>query len=581
MIKGLQLVYISMTYKLKVGDRNYEKWAVYHSASLELADVSLNPVACKLFDQDIFSIDGEKITIEHSCARQMSTIPGVLVIANNKTYGRWKRDKFLFKCIPDDKRLPAFLVPHKYKLEFHKKLTNKYITFKFVHWEEKHPRGSIVQVIGKVDVLQNFYEYQLYCKSLYASIQNFTKDTMRALKKRSEDEYIQMIMDKYTIENRRNLSVYTIDPTKSKDFDDGFSITSLDVDKYCLSIYISNVSLWLDVMDLWESFSLRIATIYLPDRKRPMLPTILSDALCSLQECRSRFAFTLDIYINTKTNNIERTSYCNSCISVKKNYVYEEPELLINTDYQDVFRIIKGLNTTSQKYVDSIKDSHDVVAYMMVMMNFLSAQKMKTFKTGIYRAVTISMSTPLPAGIPEDITKFLRGWRSSGGRYVDYAHIEGHELLDLEAYIHITSPIRRLVDLLNIINLQDRLCICPSKGKPNVFHDNWTKTSKLEYINTTMRAIRKVQNDCSLLHMFSARTELFREKFDGFIFERIERNDGLYQYLVYLPTLKMTNRITLRHHLLNNTIYKFKIFIFMDEDRLKQKIRLEYIEKGK
>ena len=125
-------------------------------------------------------------------------------------------------------------------------------------------------------------------------------------------------------------------------------------------------------MDLWESFSLRIATIYLPDRKRPMLPTILSDALCSLQEDRTRFAFTLDIYINTKTNNIERTSYCNSCISVKKNYVYEEPELLINTDYQDVFRIIKGLNTTNQKYVDSIKDSHDVVAYMMVMMNFLS-----------------------------------------------------------------------------------------------------------------------------------------------------------------------------------------------------------------
>ena len=56
---------------------------------------------------------------------------------------------------------------------------------------------------------------------------------------------------------------------------------------------------------------------------------------------------------------------------------------------------------------------------------------------------------------------------------------------------------------------------------------------------------------------------------------------GLYQYLVYLPALKMTNRITLRHHLLNNTIYKFKIFIFMDEDRLKQKIRLEYIEKDK
>ena len=567
-----------MTYKLKVGDRNYDSWSVYHSASLALADISLNPIACKLFDQDIFSVSNEKVTIEHSSVRQMNTIPGVLVIDNNKTYGRWKRDKFLFKCIPDDKRLPAFLVPHKYKLGFHKKLTNKYITFKFVHWEEKHPRGSIAQVIGKVDVLQNFYEYQLYCKSLYASIQNFTKDTMRALKIRSEDEYIQMIMGKYTIENRRDLSVYTIDPPASKDFDDGFSITSLDNDHSCLSIYISNVSLWLDVMDLWESFSLRIATIYLPDRKRPMLPTILSDALCSLQEGRVRFAFTIDIFINTKTNIIERISYCNSCISVDKNYVYEEPSLLKNIDYKTTFSIIKGLNTR-KKYVDSLKDSHDMIAYMMVMMNFLSAQKMTTMMTGIYRAVSISMSTPLPTGIPEEVSKFLRGWRSSGGRYVDYAHIEGHALLDLEAYIHITSPIRRLVDLLNIVNLQDRLGICPWTTKSKIFYNNWTKSSNLEYINTTMRAIRKVQNDCSLLHMFSSRTNLFREIFDGFIFESIERNDGLYQYLVYLPALKMTNRITLRHHFHNNTTHKFKIFIFMDEDRLKQKIRLEYVEK--
>ena len=35
--------------------------------------------------------------------------------------------------------------------------------------------GKITATIGSVDVLFNFYEYQLYCKSLYASIQDFTK----------------------------------------------------------------------------------------------------------------------------------------------------------------------------------------------------------------------------------------------------------------------------------------------------------------------------------------------------------------------------------------------------------------------
>jgi exoribonuclease R len=564
-----------MTYKLKVNDRQYEKWSVYHSSSLILADISLNPIQHKLFDQDIFSLDDrEKITLEHSCVHIMRMIPGVLVLVGNKTYGKWKRDRYLFKCIPDDCRLPIFLVPYKIKYGFSKKLKNKYITFKFVKWDGKHPQGSIVQTIGDVDKLSNFYEYQLYCKSLYASIQKFTKAAMRALKKKSEDQYITMILDQYAIEDRREEKIYTIDPAQSKDFDDGFGIISLGDTSWKLSVYISNVSLWFDVMDLWTSFSQRIATIYLPDRRRPMLPTILSNALCSLQENRTRFAFTLDVVVENYT--IKSISYCNTCIRVTKNYVYDSPELERNPEYQTLLKVVKKMNI-AKKYIDNIRDSHDVVAYLMVMMNFLSAQKLREHRCGIYRAVTLSSTKTMPSGAPESVKKFLKGWMSSGGRYVNFANIAGHELLDLEAYIHITSPIRRLIDLLNIMNLQDKLGICKYSEKSKVFHEKWGES--LEYINTTMRAIRKVQNDCSLLNMFADKKQLLEKEYDGFIFESIERNDGLFQYLVYLPQLNMTNRITLRHKLLNNTSHIFKIFIFMDEERLKQKIRLEYIPK--
>jgi len=98
-------------------------------------------------------------------------------------------------------------------------------------------------------------------------------------------------------EDRRDWDIISIDPLTSKDFDDAFGVKELD-NKFILSIYIANVSFWMDALNLWSSFSQRIATIYLPDRKRPMLPTILSDALCSLQENRSRFAFTLDLVIS-------------------------------------------------------------------------------------------------------------------------------------------------------------------------------------------------------------------------------------------------------------------------------------------
>ena len=67
------------------------------------------------------------------------------------------------------------MIPYQIRLGFNKKQYNKYVVFKYNHWKSKHPQGMIVQVIGEVTNLSNFYEYQLYCKSLYASIQNFNK----------------------------------------------------------------------------------------------------------------------------------------------------------------------------------------------------------------------------------------------------------------------------------------------------------------------------------------------------------------------------------------------------------------------
>ena len=55
------------------------------------------------------------------------------------------------------------------------------------------------------------------------------------------------------------------------------------------------------------------------------------------------------------------------------------------------------------------------------------------------------------------------------------------------------------------------------------------------------------------------------------------RNDGLYQYIVYLVELKTVSRITLRFELEDYNKYKFKVFIFNDEASLKKKIRLHII----
>ena len=567
-----------MQYKIKIANRQYSEYTVYDNILLRPVKLKINPVTHKLFDQDVFSVNDESIDLIHSTIRNVKNIPGVLVLEDNKSYGVHNK-KPLYRCVPDDSRLPSFLVPHKLNIGFNKHFKNKYIVFRYQHWNDKHPRGMIEQVIGEIGILNNFYEYQLYCKSLYASMQKFNKSTIQSLKHKTEEEYIEDMYNKYRPTKIETNGIFSIDPKKSTDYDDAFSINKVLICGqeigYQISIYISNVSFWMDHLELWNSFSDRISTIYLPDRKRPMLPTVLSDALCSLQENRWRFAFTLNIIFDEE-GNIYDTEYTNTCIKVHRNYIYEEPDLLESSDYKLLYEKVKLLNK-KYNYYEKIDSSHDVVAYLMILMNYHSAKEMVKRKIGIFRSMTMGPSSPYPENLPKETLKFLKMWNSSGGMYCKFENYKSHDFLDFESYLHITSPIRRLVDLLNIIQLQKSLNITTMSEDADKFYKKWTSDTMLEYINVTMKNIRKVQNDCNLLKICYDDKSLPDKEFEGYLFDKIKRNDGLYQYTVFIDKLKLVNRIVSRKDVEDKSIQKFKIHIFIDEEKLKQKLRLELI----
>ncbi len=569
-------------YKLYVNDRKYISWNIFDSNNYQNKDIDIVPFDSKLFSNDVFQIINSNITLIHSSIRCGPPMPGVLVLNSNKTYGR-KNGRLLYKCIPDDTRLPYFLVPYDMKnMGFSKVFKNLYVTFSFSNWEDKHPHGLLSQVIGPVDVLDNYYEYQLYCKSLNASIQKFQKDTTKALQHKSHDLFIENLKERFpSLEDRtgKDWNIFTIDPNKSLDFDDGYSIKIINENEgmYQLSIYIANVTLWLDILNLWDSFSRRISTIYLPDRKRPMLPSILSDCLCSLQANHSRIAFVMDIFI--KNNEISEIKYCNSIVKVKKNYVYEQMELLSTPDYQILLEVTKNLSR-KYKYINNVRNSHEMVCYLMILMNYHCAKEMMIHKTGIYRSTIMKREIDIPEYIPDDVSKFIKIWNSACGQYIDGKVILNneqirHDMLELDAYIHITSPIRRLVDLLNIIKFQQKLNIINLSENAQIFYDKWL--NDLEYINITMRSIRKVQIDCSLLDLCANNPDVMEKEYNGFLFDKLNRNDGLYQFMVYLPELKLSSRITLRENFENFQSKKFKLYLFNDEESLKKKIRLHLL----
>jgi exoribonuclease R len=585
------------SYKIHINDRNYSSWSICNTTTFNTETLyEFNPSKHKLFSNDVFTYDKGIVTVIHSSTRINEHIPAVLILADNKTYGRehdkhsagrtFSRNtlgKLLYKCIPDDKRIPIFLVPYEIKLlAFAKVFTNMYVTIHYKHWEDKHPIGILSQTIGPVNILDNFYEYQLYCKSLTASIQKFSKDTNKAIqtKPSEHDSFITKIYQKYPhVEDRTSWKIFTIDPATGLDFDDAFSIKPINDNQILLSIYIANVTIWMDFLNLWSSFSQRISTIYLPDRKRPMLPTILSDCLCSLQQHMRRFAFVMDIALDEDCS-IVSINYSNAIIRVFKNFAYEDYELIANNDYQFLLSTVKTMSK-KYRYINNVRDSHEVVNYLMIFMNYHCAQDLYASRTGIFRSTIIKAPIPLPEDLPNEVNQFIKIWNSACAQYINIETIVEtdtikHDILEMDAYIHITSPIRRLVDLLNMIQFQKNHDLILLSPDAMVFYDKWIH--ELEYINVTMRSIRKVQHDCSLLDACINNPITLDKIYDGYCFDKLVRNDGLYQFIVFLPELKLASKITMRYNLDNYVKRQYKLYLFNDEERFKRKIRLQLVD---
>ena len=281
-----------MTYTFLSNSRDYNDWTTE-----PMIMEKFEPIEHKLFSNDTFEMNNENVTILDSQTRDYKSHCGILILQGNKTFGKAAKGRLYYKCIPNDKTLPVFLIPYELRIGFSKNHMNKYVTFKFNNWEQKHPIGTLTESFGDVDNFSSFCSYQLWTKKLVYSISSLQKQVKSGLNKMDEKSLITHVLenDKYNVIDKRDVNVYSIDPENSRDLDDAFSIEQVNDDQYKISIYIANVPIVLDCYDLWEHLTQRISTIYLPEERRTMLPEILSDNICSLLEDKERFAFTMEV----------------------------------------------------------------------------------------------------------------------------------------------------------------------------------------------------------------------------------------------------------------------------------------------
>lgn len=569
---------MNKTTTIMIADREYSGWKCMDECVLPS---TFNPLNQRLFTRDV--IDTATGNLVYSSIRNKQRIAGVLMLEGNKSYGRTANKKrLLYKCIPDDRYLPVFLIPYEIKLGFEKNLHNKYVVFEFAEWTsaQKHPHGLLFEVLGDVGDLGAFYEYQLHCRSLNVPLTEFntsvksrvTSDEAIAHNIRTTPDYAVMRS------NHNNKHIFTIDPAGSLDFDDAFSVEPSGENEFVISIYIANVYVWLDKLGLWQSFSKRVSTIYLPDRRRPMLPTVLSDNLCSLVAGKPRFAFVLTVRYDASNATMDwaNAQFSNQEITVSANYVYDSDKMQSDPDYQTLFHITRALDRN--KY--DVTDSHDMVSYWMVQMNRECGERLFRERKGIFRTLKL-MEKNRPdskSNISEAARICIKNWRNTSGQYCAFDELqegEIHEMLGVEHYAQITSPIRRLVDLLNQMMF---MCVIgvPLSTEASAFLEGWLH--QMDYVNAAMRSIRKVQTDCEILYKCTQNPEWKETDLDGVVFDGVQRSDGTYSYMVFLEAPRILARVYCTEKWEEHEKHKFRVFLFDDETRLCTKVRVIFSE---
>ena len=545
--------------------RDYNDWTIEPNI---IGD--FNPLSHKLFHNDVFTYSESNIHIIHSNVRTFQHHCGVLVLQGNKTYGKASKGRMYYKCIPNDRTLPVFLIPYELKIGFSKNHLNKYVTFKFVSWEQKHPYGCLTESFGNVDNFASFCTYQLWTKQLVYSISSLQKQVKSGLKQMNEEKLVQYMLESsnYKIDDKRTINVYSIDPYGSKDLDDAFSIHQINETQLSIGIYIANVALMLDCYNLWEHLTSRVSTIYLHEERHTMLPEILSDNLCSLLENKDRFAFTMEFVFDTQQKTVLEDSilFYNSLVNVKRNYVYEEEALLINSEYNRLFQITQTLDC-------DVHDSHDVVSYWMIYMNSQCAKQLYLKQCGVFRKMEIKTHKEHAYIGNKELQQTLSLWNNVASNYVLYNNQDcfHHDLLKVDSYVQITSPIRRLVDVMNQIYFLSNILHISFENPCIMFMEKMEQN--IERINQDMKSIRKVQSECDLLYMCIHNEELMNSNVDGFIIDKV-LHDNLYHYVVYIQILKKITYFKHSNDLPIHSFQTFKLFLFDRENNGHRKIRL-------
>jgi len=216
--------------------------------------------------------------------------------------------------------------------------------------------GVIVRVLGEaglpdVETQSTIAAYGLPSNEFSEECVQHARDATREF-----DEAIDKFKKEGSLEGRLDLTgdfICTIDPPDAKDYDDAISIKRLpksDGGGWELSVHIADVAHFIPTgTELDVEAMDRANSVYLPRLVIPMLPEVLSNGICSLQEGVERFSKTAIIRYNLR-GEVMSQGAASTIIRSRKRMTYLEAQALIDGNPEEARKHAK----TDTEYTDEL-----------------------------------------------------------------------------------------------------------------------------------------------------------------------------------------------------------------------------------
>lgn len=265
----------------------------------------------------------------------------------------------------------------------------------------------------------------------------------------------------------------TIDSEFTRDIDDGLSVQRMGNDLE-VGIHITDVATYLNgFAEIFREAMARSTSIYLPDQRIPMIPPALSEGACSLVVGEKRRALSFLVRFDSEGRVLEYR-IVPSIIQVERRLSYDQVDQLLEEMDEELTLLKRISERLGQRRTemgaffiprpervirvnrdkeiilykrDRESPSQKMVSEFMILANSLAALFLKEKEVpAIYRG----QMEPREKVPPMEKFDALQAYRLR--RIMNRVEVSTrpsrHAALGAEAYLTLTSPIRRFYDLL-------------------------------------------------------------------------------------------------------------------------------------